>query len=406
MVISGRQCATGFFILSFLLVPFLSFYEVKALINGTLTSQSAALTPMYIKILKDILQLTILLVSSFFIMKRKKISIVALFLFLIVFFSLTLSLIYSSGNDVLILASGFRWLVPFFLISVLTYFRFNLMNKTVFKFVILILSIHFFVQLFEFFWGGHWYGSFLGRFSLRNPGIFLIPGTGAMFTLGCYLILRDHIVGLKKNIILLFTVWVSVALTASGSAVICLFMISIYRLLRAFFNSFLSVLFLSVCFLCSLPFLISLSVLLGRGDSYVQTSGGERVEIFLNAVDSASVVSDKFGIGTNTGVVISNSLDMSSDALIVDSMYTSMLVNLGWLGFTLYLILCLMVFFISLFNQNDKHIEFSMVLVIVSFTSIWLEAFPFNLICIAIISEILTYSKSGTHENMYINRTS
>ena len=54
--------------------PLYSFAEAMAFVDGSLTSQSEALTPVYIKIIKDLGFIFIILVSFTSILQRKRIS--------------------------------------------------------------------------------------------------------------------------------------------------------------------------------------------------------------------------------------------------------------------------------------------------------------------------------------------
>ena len=171
-------------IIALLISPLLNIGEIYTLLIGTLKGQTILHTPIYIKSMKDILMIfLILLFAVKFFFKKINISYVILVLLfiLIVIINITSSvLIY--GNDNFIIY-GLRWIYPL-LIFVLGIKLFNerFLGKSFERAFILVFLVHIYLQIYQFFSGIGWFGV-IGDYSARNPGMFLIPNSGAFFSI-------------------------------------------------------------------------------------------------------------------------------------------------------------------------------------------------------------------------------
>lgn len=179
--LSLDKCIKILIILGLCITPFLNYVEVLALMRGELESQSIIYTPIQVKLLKDIIMLFfifILLLKNF---KGTSTSVVLAMLLLITLLNSNMLFSVIAGNESYIIF-GLRWFYPLLIV----FLGYKIINNKHFDrkfdfFFVLIFSIHFLMQIIQFFSGIEWFGLFEG-YSLRNPGIFLIPNTAAFFS--------------------------------------------------------------------------------------------------------------------------------------------------------------------------------------------------------------------------------
>ena len=167
------------------ITPLFSLQESLALLLDSgkyVVNTSNVLTSVYIKGLKDLFFLLMIFTSFLIILKTfsmKRIS--ALLLGIILVFILLPAFYYQ--DDILVYLSGVRWLMPFILLVFLIgHIDEKLLNK-IGTILFYLFILHFFVQLAQLLFS---YGHFgLNRFGLssRNPGLFYIPSTAAVFAI-------------------------------------------------------------------------------------------------------------------------------------------------------------------------------------------------------------------------------
>lgn len=170
-------------ILALFLTPFLNLYEQFAIINGKF-NQVQAETPVYIKILKDSLMLTIIALTSILVLKRfhiRKIHYLYIFFLFFIFFSFILSILH---QNIATIVAGLRWSLPIILIFCFANLKISdSFQKKIAHTLVLLLFIGIFIQIYQLFYFPDFWGSTLWRLNLRNPGFFSIPQTMAFFTL-------------------------------------------------------------------------------------------------------------------------------------------------------------------------------------------------------------------------------
>ena len=385
------------------IVPLLSYGEVLALIRGTLRSQTESITPIYIKLIKDVIMLLLLLLSTVKVLIKRSVSVKSFITLFVILSIISMSFVYSSGLSLMVLAAGLRWSIPLFLIAAFIYFRATFQYKPLFIVVCWIYGFHLFAQVYQFLFAGHWFGSYFGVYSLRNPGLFLIPGTGALFSICCFLCIYEQCISRAKRFLLSVSVFLSVVLTLSGTGLIILFSLMLIILFQKFFSNIISMLIFCFISVLSLPGIVYLSAFLGRGENYIAISGGDRIEIFYEIIERVSFFSSYFGIGTNSGVLAASTLGHETNSVTVDSMFTSVLMNTGFLGFTVFLVSIAAAFFSAISTNNQNNLRVSLVILLASFTSIWTEAYPVNLIFAIMLAEVFN-SRGLENENLQYNR--
>lgn len=401
MLIKFKTLISCVIVLGIITTPLLSYGEILGFINGTLSSKSVSVTPIFIKAIKDIVSVGILIIGILGILYNGSVNKRSLIYFLIFLGVVIPSIVWSLNNNIFIVISGIRWLVPLFLLGIFINYNIDDSIPGYRKSLVFVFIIHILAQIYEFFFASHYYGSFLNSFSLRNPGVFLIPSTSAMFSVIFYV----TFINVNRNIkFYLFSfVWLSLFLSVSGSGILTMLVINIFEVFRKYLSSFLATMGTILSGTIFIPFFITYSSLLGRGDNYVETSGGERINIFLQLLNDNIFISDKFGMGSNTGVIIANNLGINANAMIVDSTFSSVLLNLSFLSLLLYVCFVFILFCFAIFGQNNKYIAMVFSLILFSFTSIWFEAYPYNTMLLLLISGMVG-SLRYKNEDLFNNR--
>jgi len=373
-------------------VFFANSYEVVALIRGTLSSQSIALTPWYLKGLKDFSFLLIVALTVTYTLFEGHISKRALICSALWTVAILPSFFLSSSKiPLFFLASGIRWVFPILLPAFLFYkLDHHFMTKLA-KITIILFTAHFAVQIYQMFFMSSWYGINKWGFPSRLPGMFLIPNTAAYFNILTLIFLTTFC---SKKLVRFFppVILLSTFFTASGTGMITMFLYAMFMLIKRL-PGFKRNIGITLCLLAPLVVFLGLSFIeimfSSRGTNYVEISLGTRINIFINAL-SSGFISDSMGLATNTGVLLSNLTQTDLSVMIVDNFYASVLMNLGYWG---ALCLGIIVFIYSkpLFGKKttDQRYSYSLFLVVIgifSFSTITSEVFPVNLLISAYIA--------------------
>lgn len=381
-------------ILGILITPLLNFGEVIALIKGTLESQTYLYTPIYIKVLKDIVMI-FLLILMFLKVLFNKVNLIYynLIFFIILFLLSNIFFTILSSNDNYILF-GLRWFYPFFLIIMgLKTFEKDYLSKRFENSLLIVFIIHFSFQIYELFFASSWFGETTFEvlstltLKLRNPGIFLLPNTGAFFSIIVFfwfLFYYNRNNTFKKIIILLSIT--SILLTNSGTGVVALTMIILIFLLPKKFLAFIPFI------LIPLTNFLLIYVSKFRGEDYVSVSGGTRLEIFRNTLNESGLLSSNFGYYTNVSNLLSNS------GSIMDSTFSSLLGNLGIIGFAIIIFVLFFLLLIAYINLDKVKLSFLVLFLSFSATTIIFEAYPMNLLLSLLVCKLYT-KKGSTHEH-------
>jgi len=355
-------------ILALLITTILNIGEISALISGTLKDQSELYTPIYIKATKDIIMcFLIFLLAVRYLSKNISISyiILVLFFLLIIYINIMSSILY--GNDGFIIY-GLRWIYPLLIFILgIKVFQINWLSKSFEKAFILVFLFHFSLQIYQFFSGITWFG-LLGNYSSRNPGIFLLPNTGAFFSniVLYWFMYHSQLTSFVKNFMVFLAV-ISIVLTSSGTG------ISVLAFLVILYLSSRKAVALLPIFILILPFMLKF-VSTTRGDDYVEVSGGGRLGIFLETFGKTNIFAENFGYFTNVSVLV------GGGNAIMDSTYASVLGNLGILAFLLTVLLLFYLIFISFLKMDKVKLGFLVIIVLFAATTIIFEAYPMNLL--------------------------
>lgn len=360
-------------ILGFLVVPLLSFGEISALFSGALSDQTSSISGL-IKFTKDIIfALLILLGFSYYLIKAK-VSRKPLIIFLFSVILIIPSILLSATADPLMLLSGLRWFLPFFLV----FFIYEAINKNFIdklaRVLLLLFFLHLIAQVLQAFFASSWYGVSYFGLNARNPGLFLIPNTGAFFSLMLtyfFLFLSDF--SAKTKLLLIPLCFLSILLTLSGTGFLLFFFVVFFYLF-----SYRNLVLLPAILVAALPvFFYGLNLFLSRGDSYIEESGGTRLSIFIDVMNSVGLFSENFGLGTNSYVLLGGDM-------IMDSLYASLLMNIGYFGFLIFVFTFFIALLFAIYSSDKKLFTFLLFMASYAATTILFEAYPMNLMTIVI----------------------
>lgn len=357
-----------------LVSPVMNAGEVVCLIlNWQTIDQSEIITPIYIKIIKDIMFAVILFTAIMHIfITKKKIHITYTVGIVYVMFLCTYPIFYT--ENIVIYMSGIRWIMPILLIIFLIPYISREFLQSLTNLLFYVFIIHFCLQIIELFSVTHFH-TYSNGLSRRNPGMFLIPNSGALFTL---FVLFVHLfyASIKKRYLIILLSLVSIFLTQSGMGIITYFVMMFIFLISCTFFKLLPVLGI-VLFLLH-PIIFSLFIKRYATSDYVGESFGTRVHIFMDKFLNANFLDSDLGLGTNTAVLIFK--DSSYKISIMDSMYASLVVNLGIFNFIIILFTLLVLVLVAFLNKNKERLVFYILILLSGTTTILFEVYPVNLL--------------------------
>lgn len=373
-------------LLGFIIVPFISIGELLALFSGQLLSQTSNLTGVF-KFSKDLIFIILILIGVFDYLLRNEISRKAFAFMSLVIVITVPPLLIGFGNELLLMAAGLRWIIP----VLLPVFIFKALNKELIErisiYIFYLLITHLIVQIFQMFFAGAWYGTSAFGLNLRNPGLFLIPNTGAFFTISClYYSLFIAEFSVRKKTFITIISGASVFLTLSGTGLVVLFFVVFFYVAKIQMIKWLF--FLIPVGMVFLYF--SVTFISARDENYVQESGGTRLSIFFESFMESNLVSTEFGAGTNTAVLLGK-------GEIMDSTFASLIVNLGYFGFFSVLALVVISFCYAVISKNRALFVFISIFSLFGFTTIIFEVYPANLIMAVLL---VYFIKTSSGENL------
>ena len=371
-------------LLGLIIVPFISLGELIALFAGRLNSQSSNLTGVF-KFSKDLIFILLILIGILNYLIKDRLNRKMLIYLGIVILLVVPSIVFSFGNDILYLAAGLRWLIPL----LLPIFIYSILDQKFlgqfFQIIYYLLILHLVIQILQLFFAGSWYGVSAYGLNLRNPGLFLIPNTGAFFTTSCLyacLFLSGFTIARKRFIILISML--SVFLTLSGTGLIVFVTILFF-----YFFTRSQLKWYVLIFPVGLVFIYLFGLFLNTRDAnYVSESGGTRLTIFVENFMKSSLISSDFGFGTNSAVLLGK-------GEIMDSSFASLVVNLGYFGFFVILGLMFLGILYAGISRNKSFFVFLLTFILFSFTTIISEVYPVNLIFGVLIVYFLQERKAS-----------
>jgi hypothetical protein len=379
MMFNTTKVLQNLILFGLITMPIFTFTEVNALMYSSSRHHSQLLTPFYIKALKDLIFISIILISFFSEIIKKntiKINYYIIILFFLICFSISISLI---NNDIKAIFSGIRWLLPILLILSLVNRIDEYFLVKIAKTLKVLVLIGLFFQLNQLYTLDNYFGPNQFGFSKRNPGFFSIPSTMSMFLLFSMWFAYNFLDKTRFNKLYIYCILpfcIFLAGSATGLLILFLFYATIiFKKVKQKDIVFISSSLLSLLFILTLP-------LITNRDGVFQ-SLTLRLFKFSNLNLSDLLIGDSFGLATNTAILL-----RVPNALAADSLILSIILNCGFLF--------LLVFVTWIIAKSKKSFEFVQFLILVSifsFNSIIFEVYPANLLFAVCIAYFITINK-------------
>ncbi len=391
MNIEVKKLLIFLIVFGLIIVPFLSFSETYALMYLSSRNHSLLLTPWYIKILKDLIFISLITTGIIFTLTNKNITYLKpkwLILFFLLFLSISISFLQV---DLMLIFSGLRWTFPIFALVFLIGRIDKEIQIKIAKILIFLILLGLIIQFFQTSSLTSYFGPNQFGFSKRNPGLFTNPSTMSILILLSMWYVYSYLPKSRFNKIFIFIISpisVFLAGSATGIIVLVLFYLSVFipRIKQKKFIIILSI-FSMILLIIFLP------ALMNRADLFISLYTRFFLFDHINFINL--FIGDRFGLATNTGIImgdISNNID---DAFAVDSLILSIIINTGLLSLIVFLFIV-----IKNIRYNMMKIRFFLIIIPFSFNSILFEVYPANLL----ISISLAYFLSYEHQDKVINQ--
>ena len=209
----------------------------------------------------------------------------------------------------------------------------------------------------------------------RMLGIFIMHNTAALFA--CITILFAYFY-LKKSILrtaTLVIVPLAILIYGSGIGDIAFIILAGYL----FLSKKVPKKTLGVILIITITLSISLlPMLTGRQD--IANSPKSRLTYFIKILNNAEPISTKFGIATNSVMLLSSDFKIKQLGILSESTIASVLANIGGIGLGLLIAAYMFwIFFVSRSGKQDA-VALTIIYTLFSCTTIITEAFPANLL--------------------------
>jgi len=370
-------------LLGLLLVPLLSLSEVLALLRGLLRDHREVLTPFYVKGVKDLLLLAILLLGLGSVLRSRRFALPpawALF-FLCALGSLFLSWV---EQPPLVILAGLRALLPLLLILFLWRAVDAALQAAIARVLRGLLVLGFLVQLVQALVAPPYFGTgFLGL-NARNPGLFIVPGTMAWLACIATYQIHAYLPATRVNRLVVHGVGpLSVLLTASGAGLLglaCLWGVMAFHAVRE------KGIVLSGGLIAGVAVAALLPLLTGRPE--LAQSLLIRLGILGEAFSRDTILlSSQFGLWTNAADTLAQvgGLVGGLGSRIADSTLTTLIGNYGLLAFA-----CFAVAVAASVPPCRRGLLFLAAFLPVALTANLNEAWPMNLLFAVNIVYFLT----------------
>jgi len=381
-------------VIGVLLTPLFNAGEIVALIAGAVRSQTEALTPVYIKALKDVCFAILGLLGAAALATRGRASVLV-YPFLIFALYVAAGAIQSYSVDPQLALAGLRWVFPIFLAFLLIGHVDRGLVTRVSHLTALLLVLHVALQAFQLFFMSDWFGTNVFGLAGRVPGMFFIPNTAGFYVIVCLFLARFYGERPWLRRIVYVLAPVSIALTQSGTGLVVYALVMVFLAVGRF-GARRAAPVLALAPLAAIALLPLLPQLTGRGADYVAVSGGGRVEILLRLIDSGDLFPQLFGHATNTAVSFAATLRAVATgtdvAVITDSTYASIVGNLGLLGLVSFLLGgAIWALFLIATPRLELYV-FTAIFGLYGATTVVTEAYPMSLIFAVLFAHYAEHS--------------
>lgn len=338
-----------------LLTPFNSLFDIMGFFTGGLQNKLASLTPIWLKIYKDVFTVIciFLILPCFRRLNNKKLVIIHIFFFVLIVFA-TISLLFIDIDTILVTIRSYWSLIFIYLGFVYNNFDFRKISKSLY----LLILIEIAVQVAQLLYAPDFYGNQVAGYNLRNPGTFLIPSTMAGFAILVYYFADKY-----NNRFFKFVSVIAIILSNSTTMYLVFIFSIFYKQIDKIKNGVLF--FFPFILVGAIALMLFSGVISGRGND-VDISFTARLGIFIYYLHYPLGLG--FGLGSAAAVLLG-----IKNAVIADSMINSSLINMGYIG--LILIVLVIYFFPFRYFKHDRLLYFSFIAL--STTIITFEMTPF-----------------------------
>lgn len=383
-----NKILAGILVFAVLTFPVSSVGELGELFQGTLADTATVYTSPLLKGFKDVVFVSLILYLAIKTAISGSVSKIK-----IIWLSAVATMVFPLLAQPYIPYSlfGLRWAMPFILTALMIDFVDRALIDKVGKAVLLMYTLHFVTQLVQVVWMPPFFATTLLGLT-RAPGFFANAGTAALYTVLSIFWAMHHFPRRMVRSAVLLTAPLSIMLAASGTGVvvaIILYLIFAFRAVdsvgSAVIRSYLRLPVILSLIIAPIIVFAFLNEITGR-EGYVEMSGGNRLDLFLEALTAPIWLSTRFGSATNTAMLATLSgLADDHGAWVVDSMATSLILNLGLPLAILFSILPL----VSIFSyKSELTARVSCLVIIVAFSAVTniSEIFPANLLCALLLA--------------------
>ena len=354
-------------------------------------------TPVYIKMIKDII-IIILIINSIIIYTSNRFvhqSFIPFIIILLIILQSSLNMLIT--NNYLNTLAGIRWILPVLLCFLIINQIDQRNMKSIIKILVKLLVVHFLFQLVQNLYYTTALASTIGASSIfgvvgRPGGLFHNPNGGALFSCLVYYYLSNYDCVSRKYLYKILCI-ISIIFTASATGMlILLFLIAINFIYRYHLEKIL-VIFLPFVFIFSL---INIGYLSGRGAGIYEGSLGQRAKLLYSAVSEMSLIPLNFGSATSTAFIL-RKMGLNIETIAADSTITAILVNFGLWGLIVLLLVYVYTLYASLKIYDKKGISLAVLFLLTSMTMMVFEFFPVNLLLAITFSTIIVKNNYMRH---------
>lgn len=315
------------------LTPLYTAGEVIALHNGVSIDLRVALTPLPLKLIKDVAMLALAALGFWRLAPpARSLALVFAPFAAVCVGSLALTAATNAPRDAFLLAlSGARWLFAGVLAVALAGRLDARLMRAVALMVGALLVCNTLLQLYQtFHLATPGFGYNAAGLTYRPSGFFINGSTAGYLAIAAAFLAWRFGPGRPARVLVAGAAILSVVLSQAGTALAGLAMLGLFAA-RGDRHLLPKMVLLPV--LVALTFLAAPQVT-GRF-GLLEGSGGGRLRLLAEAARQSGLISDRFGLGTNSAVVLETTTEALARAqppIVQDSAYVAVLINTGWAG--------------------------------------------------------------------------
>lgn len=386
VTIDARRAISTTVLILIALTPFFNIGEICRLMLGKNIWGEPIFTPVYVKLIKDLGFLIILILCAFNLRKLGKDEFRIFISSFIPLSLLTAVLFFLSCKTSLFQGLvGLRWISPVFL----AVFLIGSVDESLMRKMARITAVVFLISLAVQIWEQfimipvpasvkdlRGFFNYHRSYDLRlNSGLFFMYHNAALFACAVFFLNYFYAAKTKLRILTLCLIPVHVLLNCSGTLPPVYILAGYVALVKGRIGKMSVAIFivLCTCLMFALPYLASRPGIMNN-----LTMG--RAKPFIEFIRKAKPFSSRFGGGTNAMTLYWQKFGGTDKGAILDSTVNAVVVNMGLVGFFLAISAYLVWLFFVFRSGRPDAVVFTLIYSIFSLTVPITEAFPGNLI--------------------------